>query len=432
MGVELVEGRDLFCRDNMVYMRTTEGEQRVHVIYRRIDDEFLDPLQFNPDSVLGIAGVLNAARAGSVVIANAVGNGVGDDKLVYTYVPDMIAYYLNEKPLLPNVATFRCWLDDERTHVLDHLDELVLKPVEGSGGYGILFGPNASGRQLSSARKAIRDDPRGWIAQPVVQLSTVPTKVDDRLVPRHVDLRPFAVNDGEDVFVLPGGLTRVALPKGSLVVNSSQGGGSKDTWVLAPTRGLGRRPRAGPPRPRVDHPGRVARRRARARADDGPTAAATTAAAGGGALMLARNAESLYWIGRYVERADDTARILDVSVHQLLEDATVDADAATRILLGVLGVVPPDGDVLDAWSLTELVGYSADQPASIVSSVSSARGERPWRARGRLRRDVGVPQRHLERVARAAALRPVGGAARVLQLRRRPRRDAQRAWPPPR
>jgi uncharacterized circularly permuted ATP-grasp superfamily protein len=236
MGVELVEGRDLFCRDNMVYMRTTEGEQRVHVIYRRIDDEFLDPLQFNPDSVLGIAGVLNAARAGSVVIANAVGNGVGDDKLVYTYVPDMIAYYLNEKPLLPNVATFRCWLDDERTHVLDHLDDLVLKPVEGSGGYGILFGPNASGRQLSSARKAIRDDPRGWIAQPVVQLSTVPTKVDDRLVPRHVDLRPFAVNDGEDVFVLPGGLTRVALPKGSLVVNSSQGGGSKDTWVLAAGR----------------------------------------------------------------------------------------------------------------------------------------------------------------------------------------------------
>jgi uncharacterized circularly permuted ATP-grasp superfamily protein len=236
MGVELVEGRDLFCRDNQVYMRTTQGEQQVHVIYRRIDDEFLDPLQFNPDSVLGIAGVLNAARAGSVAIANAVGNGVGDDKLVYTYVPEIITYYLAEKPLLPNVSTYRCWLDDERTHVLDRLDELVLKPVEGSGGYGILFGPNASGRQLTSARRAIRDDPRGWIAQPVVQLSTVPTKVDDRLVPRHVDLRPFSVNDGEDVFVLPGGLTRVALPKGSLVVNSSQGGGSKDTWVLAAGR----------------------------------------------------------------------------------------------------------------------------------------------------------------------------------------------------
>jgi uncharacterized circularly permuted ATP-grasp superfamily protein len=151
-------------------------------------------------------------------------------------VPDMIAYYLGEKPSLPNVDTFRCWLDDERTYVLDQLEELVLKPVEGSGGYGILFGPNCSARQLQKARKAIRDDPRGWIAQPVVQLSTVPTKVDDRLVPRHVDLRPFAVNDGDNVFVLPGGLTRVALPEGSLVVNSSQGGGSKDTWVLAAGR----------------------------------------------------------------------------------------------------------------------------------------------------------------------------------------------------
>ena len=236
MGVELVEGRDLFCRDNAVYMRTTVGEQQVDVIYRRIDDAFLDPLHFNPSSVLGVAGVLNAARAGQVVIANAVGNGVGDDKLVYTYVPEMISYYLGDKPLLPNVDTFRCWLPDEKDHVLAQLEELVLKPVEGSGGYGILFGPNAGARQLASARRAIRDDPRAWVAQPVVQLSTVPTKVDDKLVPRHVDLRPFAVNDGEDVFVLPGGLTRVALPKGSLVVNSSQGGGSKDTWVLAPTR----------------------------------------------------------------------------------------------------------------------------------------------------------------------------------------------------
>ena len=180
--------------------------------------------------------MLNAARAGQVVIANAVGNGVGDDKLVYTYVPEMISYYLGEKPLLPNVDTFRCWLPDEKDHVLAQLEELVLKPVEGSGGYGILFGPNA---ERAPARLGAPGDPRRparWIAQPVVQLSTVPTKVDDKLVPRHVDLRPFAVNDGEDVFVLPGGLTRVALPKGSLVVNSSQGGGSKDTWVLAATR----------------------------------------------------------------------------------------------------------------------------------------------------------------------------------------------------
>jgi uncharacterized circularly permuted ATP-grasp superfamily protein len=234
MGVELVEGRDLFVRDNVVYIRTTEGERQVDVIYRRIDDDYLDPLHFRPDSVLGVAGVVNAARAGNVVIANAVGNGVGDDKLIYTYLPEILKFYLNEKPLLPNVDTFRCWLPEERAHVLDHIDELVVKPVEGSGGYGIVFGPSATPAELSTLKRKIRNHPRGWIAQPVVQLSTVPTKVADRLVPRHVDLRPFAVNDGKSVFVLPGGLTRVALPKGSLVVNSSQGGGSKDTWVLAP------------------------------------------------------------------------------------------------------------------------------------------------------------------------------------------------------
>ncbi len=233
MGVELVEGPDLFCRDNIVYMRTTEGERQVDVIYRRIDDEFLDPMQFRPDSVLGVAGIVNAARAGNVVISSAVGNGVGDDKLVYTYVPTIIEYYLGEKPLLANVDTLRCWLDEEREEVLDRIEELVIKPVEGSGGYGIVFGPKASEKELAGVRKKILADPRGWIAQPVVQLSTVPTKVGDSLVPRHVDLRPFVVNDGEKIWVLPGGLTRVALREGSLVVNSSQGGGSKDTWVLA-------------------------------------------------------------------------------------------------------------------------------------------------------------------------------------------------------
>jgi uncharacterized circularly permuted ATP-grasp superfamily protein len=234
MGVELVEGRDLFCRDNQVYMRTTEGERQVDVIYRRIDDAFLDPLQFRADSVLGVAGLVNAARAGNVVISSAIGNGVGDDKLVYTYVPTMIEYYLGEKPLLANVETFRCWLDDEREAVLDRIDELVLKPVEGSGGYGIVFGPEASEKELAAVSKKIRDDPRSWIAQPMMELSTVPTHVDNELAPRYVDLRPFAVNDGDDVWVLPGGLSRVALVEGSRVVNSSQGGGSKDTWVLAP------------------------------------------------------------------------------------------------------------------------------------------------------------------------------------------------------
>ena len=178
MGVELVEGRDLFCRDNQVYMRTTEGERQVDVIYRRIDDIFLDPLQFRADSVLGVAGLVNAARAGNVVISSAIGNGVGDDKLVYTYVPTMIEYYLGEKPLLANVDTFRCWLDDEREEVLDRIDELVIKPVEGSGGYGIVFGPEASEKELAAISKKIRDDPRSWIAQPMMELSTVPTQID--------------------------------------------------------------------------------------------------------------------------------------------------------------------------------------------------------------------------------------------------------------
>ncbi|WAC94280.1 circularly permuted type 2 ATP-grasp protein [Mycobacterium sp. Aquia_213] len=233
MGVELVEGRDLFCRDNQVYMRTTEGETQVDVIYRRIDDVFLDPLQFRADSVLGVAGLVNAARAGNVVISSAIGNGVGDDKLVYTYVPTMIEYYLGEKPLLANVDTYRCWLDDEREEVLDRVGELVIKPVEGSGGYGIVFGPDASEKELAAVSKKIRDDPRSWIAQPMMELSTVPTRIGNALAPRYVDLRPFAVNDGDEVWVLPGGLSRVALVEGSRVVNSSQGGGSKDTWVLA-------------------------------------------------------------------------------------------------------------------------------------------------------------------------------------------------------
>jgi uncharacterized circularly permuted ATP-grasp superfamily protein len=214
-------------------MRTTEGERQVDVIYRRIDDAFLDPLQFRADSVLGVAGLVNAARAGNVVISSAIGNGVGDDKLIYTYVPTMIEYYLREKPLLANVDTFRCWLDDEREEVLDRIRELVLKPVEGSGGYGIVFGPEASEKELADVSRKIRDDPRSWIAQPMMELSTVPTQIESTLAPRYVDLRPFAVNDGNGVWVLPGGLSRVALVEGSRVVNSSQGGGSKDTWVLA-------------------------------------------------------------------------------------------------------------------------------------------------------------------------------------------------------
>jgi uncharacterized circularly permuted ATP-grasp superfamily protein len=234
MGVELVEGRDLVCRRGKVYMRSTAGLQRVDVIYRRIDDDFIDPVHFRSDSMLGVPGLVNAVRTGGVTLANAIGNGVADDKLLYTYVPDLIRYYLAEEPILANVETWRLEEDQARTEVLDRLDELVVKPVDGSGGKGIVIGPQASPDELDALRRRVTRDPRGWIAQPVVQLSTVPTLIEDHLAPRHVDLRPFAVNSGEEVWVLPGGLTRVALPEGELVVNSSRGGGSKDTWVLSP------------------------------------------------------------------------------------------------------------------------------------------------------------------------------------------------------
>ncbi len=231
MGIELVEGRDLICRADRIYMRTSSGEQRVDVVYRRVDDEYLDPLHFRPDTLVGCPGLLNAARAGNVTIANAVGNGVADDKLTYTYMPDIIRYYLSEDPILPNVETYRLEDPDQLDYVLGRIDQLVLKPVAGSGGYGILIGPQATDEQLAEARTTLVADPRAWTAQEIVALSTAPTRVGDRLAPRHLDLRPFAVNDGQQIWVLPGGLTRVALPEGSLVVNSSQGGGSKDTWV---------------------------------------------------------------------------------------------------------------------------------------------------------------------------------------------------------
>ena len=233
MGVELVEGRDLVTVANRVMMRTTQGDRPVHVIYRRVDDEWLDPMLFRPESALGVAGLVNAARARTVTIANAIGNGVADDKLLYTYVPDLIRFYRNEEPLLDNVETYR--LDDpEVLHdVLEHLERYVVKPVDGSGGKGIVIGPDADEATLRETRSLVKADPRQFIAQRPVALSTLPTFVDGRLAPRHVDLRPFAVHDGDDVWVLSGGLTRVALPEGALVVNSSQGGGSKDTWVLA-------------------------------------------------------------------------------------------------------------------------------------------------------------------------------------------------------
>ncbi len=232
LGVELVEGRDLFVKDDVVYMRTTEGPRRVDVIYRRIDDDFLDPLTFRPDSALGVAGLMGAYHAGNVTLANAVGTGVADDKAMYTYMPDIIRFYLGEEPLLQNVPTWRCREPEGLAYVLDHLDELVVKEVNGSGGYGMLVGPHASKGQIEEFRAKLKSNPDNFIAQPTLALSTCPISVAQGVAPRHVDLRPFVLQGANGVRVVPGGLTRVAMTEKSLVVNSSQGGGTKDTWVI--------------------------------------------------------------------------------------------------------------------------------------------------------------------------------------------------------
>lgn len=231
MGIELVEGADLFTRNGIVYMRTTAGPQRVDVIYRRIDDDFLDPLAFNPDSMLGVPGLLSAYREGNVVLANAMGTGVADDKSIYPYVPDMIRFYLDEEPILKNVPTWLCRNPDDLNHVLANLDELVVKEVHGAGGYGMLIGPASTREQIARFREQLLAAPENYIAQPTLSLSTCPVFVEQGIAPRHVDLRPFVLS-GREVRLVPGGLTRVAMKEGSLVVNSSQGGGTKDTWVL--------------------------------------------------------------------------------------------------------------------------------------------------------------------------------------------------------
>jgi uncharacterized circularly permuted ATP-grasp superfamily protein len=232
MGAPLVEGRDLVIHENMVYMRTTTGLQRVDVIYRRVDDDYIDPLTFRRDTSLGVGGLFNAYRAGNVMICNAPGTGVADDKAVYAYVPDIIRYYLGEDAILPNIETFLCREPAQLSHVLANLDKLVVKAVGASGGYGMLVGPHASRKEREDFAVALKADPANYIAQPTIQLSTAPCLIDGRVESRHVDLRPFILS-GEKIVVTPGALTRVALRKGSLVVNSSQGGGSKDTWILA-------------------------------------------------------------------------------------------------------------------------------------------------------------------------------------------------------
>ena len=232
MGVELVEGRDLVVKDGFVHMQTTKGFQRVDVIYRRINDDFLDPTVFQPESMLGVPGLMDVYKAGRVALVNAPGTCVADDKVVCSFVPKIIKYYLDEDIILPNVPTYMCWEDTDRKYVLENLDKLVVKEANGSGGYGMLIGPHATQAERSEFSDRIKENPRNYIAQPTLSLSRVPVMIDDHFEGRHVDLRPFILY-GEDIYVLPGGLTRVALKEGSLVVNSSQGGGSKDTWVLS-------------------------------------------------------------------------------------------------------------------------------------------------------------------------------------------------------
>ncbi|WP_434940001.1 circularly permuted type 2 ATP-grasp protein [Shewanella sp. HL-SH8] len=232
MGAELVEGSDLVVDDNdILYMRTIEGLSRVDVVYRRIDDEYLDPEVFNPESTLGVPGIMRAWKAGNVALANAPGSGVADDKVVYAYVPDIIKYYLDEEALIANVPTYKCFIDEEREYVLNNIEKMVVKPANESGGYGMLIGPHASAEEHEEFRKLIAEDPRNYVAQPMLILSTAPTLFDTKVEPRHLDLRPFVLS-GKNVTVTAGGLTRVAMRKGSTVVNSSQGGGSKDTWIV--------------------------------------------------------------------------------------------------------------------------------------------------------------------------------------------------------
>jgi uncharacterized circularly permuted ATP-grasp superfamily protein len=232
LGVELVEGRDLLVKSNVVYMRTTEGPKRVDVIYRRVDDDFLDPLAFRPDSMLGVPGLMTAYHAGNVTLSNAVGTGAADDKAVYSYMPEIVKFYLGEEPLLKNVPTWRCREEAHLKEVLDRLPELVVKETHGSGGYGMLVGPMADKKTIETFRAKLKHSPADFIAQPTLALSTCPTFVEEGVAPRHVDLRPFVLYGRDRVRIVPGGLTRVALKNGSLVVNSSQGGGTKDTWVL--------------------------------------------------------------------------------------------------------------------------------------------------------------------------------------------------------
>ncbi len=346
MGVALVEGSDLMVDDGRVWMRTTRGRKPVDVIYRRVDDAFLDPEVGHPDSMLGVRGLVGAARAGNVTLANALGNGAADDKAMYTFVPDMIRYYLNEAPILSNVETFLLRNPEPRAEVMADPARWVIKPVDGSGGYGIFIGPQATDEGVAEIRALVDAEPHRYIAQRVIKLSRHPTLVDGCLEPRHIDLRPFVVG-GEYIDVLPGGLTRVALRKGSLVVNSSQGGGSKDTWVLRADDG-----RVGISRP-LDQAGRTS--------DD---------------VILARVAEPLYWTGRYLERMDGTARMLAEAHHGVLSGLPVEAGLRWGELLEVLALTnefDEAGHQLETYAVTRFLVDDRANLGSILSCLAAAR-----------------------------------------------------------
>jgi uncharacterized circularly permuted ATP-grasp superfamily protein/uncharacterized alpha-E superfamily protein len=325
MGIPLVEGRDLFVDDNVVYMKTTQGPRRVDVIYRRVDDDFLDPLAFRPDSLLGVPGLLNAYRSGTVALANAVGTGVADDKAVYAYVPRMIEYYLDAEPILPNVETYLGWESSHLSHIEANADKLVIKPTNESGGYGMLMGPQASASERNEFLALVRANPRNYIAQPLISLSRSPCFIDGHFEGRHVDLRPYVLS-GRETTVIPGGLTRVALRKDSYVVNSSQGGGSKDTWVLSD----GAVPMAQNARTMSQSMGSMQQTL-------NLTTSTAVAVAEPQQPLLSRDAEAAFWIGRQVERAEAVARMIDVHYHWRFENPALGEAFQWSSILAISG-----------------------------------------------------------------------------------------------
>ncbi len=412
IGAELVEGRDLVVGDDEhVYVRNVDGLERIDVIYRRVDDAWIDPEVFEPDSMLGVAGLMRSWKAGKVAIANAPGAGVADDKVVYSYVPDIIRYYLDEAPALANVPTYRCEDADMRAHVLENLETLVVKPANESGGYGMLIGSHSTPEERAAMAVRIENDPRNWIAQPTLAISTTPTMSGETIAARHVDLRPFVLQ-GEELAVTTGGLTRVALVEGSLVVNSSQGGGSKDTWIVesddsdAPADSFeDEEAEVAPPARRAARKGTRGRSQAQSSGDarqtmadgamsqtlpDGSvqtmsapprTGAASEPATGPAAakrrpLLLARSAENLYWLARYLERAENVARL--VSTHgQLLMDLPPDSSSnGWRSLVAISGddeLFDSLHDEADETNVTHFMIAEKRNPGSLVSIASAVR-----------------------------------------------------------